>query len=94
MLELGLPREKICLVVNRCDAAQGLQKEGIEKVVGLPVAHTLSNDYHGVSAAARSGSLLKRDTPLGQEIQSLAQRIAGVSPRKPESRGWMKLLRL
>jgi pilus assembly protein CpaE len=92
LLELGVPKERIKLIVNRIDSKQPLREKEIEQAVGLPVARALSNDYASVSGAAMKGLLLDTDSGLGSQIHSLARHITGEELRQPVASGWKKLL--
>jgi len=92
LLEMGVPKERIRLVVNRIDSKQSLREKEIEEAVGLPVARALSNDYAAVSTAALKGLLLGRETDLGRQLHSPACQIAGAEAKQPETSGWKKLL--
>jgi Flp pilus assembly CpaE family ATPase len=92
LLELGLSKDHIGLVVNRIDSKQPLREKEIEQAVGLPVARALSNDYNAVSSAALKGLLLGTDSGLGRQLHSLACHIAGEETREPAASGWKKLL--
>ncbi len=92
-LEMGIPREKIQLVVNRVDAEHSLGLQQIETAVGLPVTCALSNDYEAVNAAILKGELIDMESGLGIELYNLGCRIVGVEPRPTSSSGgWRKIL--
>jgi pilus assembly protein CpaE len=93
LLEMGVPKERIRLVVNRIDSRQPLRQKEIEEAVGLPVARALSNDYAAVSEAAMKGLLLGTETDLGRQLHNLACQIAGADAKQPEVTGWKKLLK-
>jgi Flp pilus assembly CpaE family ATPase len=92
LLDLGVTKDRIGLIVNRIDSKQPLREKEIEQAVGLPVARALSNDYTAVSEAAMKGLLIDTDSGLGRQIHSLACHIAGSEVRQPASSSWKKLL--
>jgi pilus assembly protein CpaE len=94
LLEMGVSKEKIRLVVNRMDSKQPLGEKEIEEAVGLPVACALSNNYTAVSTAALKGLLIAKETDLGRQLHSLARQIAGAETKEPVASGWKKLLGL
>jgi pilus assembly protein CpaE len=92
LLEIGVTKDRIGLIVNRIDSKQPLREKDIEQAVGLPIARTLSNDYSAVSDAAMKGLLINTDSGLGRELHSLACHVAGSEVRQPASSSWKKLL--
>lgn len=92
LLEVGIPKDRIGLIVNRIDSKQPLRAKEIEQAVGLPVIRALSNDYSAVSAAALKGLLLNTDSSLGRELHNLASHVAGEDAAKSAASGWKKLL--
>ena len=92
LLELGVTKDLIGLVVNRIDSKQPLREKEIEQAVGLPVARALHNDYTAVSDAALKGLLLDTGSGLGRQLHTMASSIAGAEVREPAASGWKRLL--
>ncbi len=58
----------------------------VAKLVGLPVAWTLCNDYHLVSRASQDGELVAPKSEMGRQFQGLARHLLAVTERpKPET---------
>ena len=47
MGELGYPRDKVQLVLNRSNAFTGINIANAESVLGRPIAHKVINEYRG-----------------------------------------------
>jgi hypothetical protein len=74
--ELGLA-DKVSLLLNRKNAAhRGLSDTEASQMVGLPIAHTFSNDYPGVQGAILDGVPISQRSSLGQSIMTLARSLA------------------
>jgi pilus assembly protein CpaE len=91
LIELGVERERLRLVVNRADSKGSVQREEIEKGVGLPVRWVLSDDYAAVSAAALKGELLGVDSTLGGELQKLGRHLLGSEAAPEQSARWRRI---
>ena len=85
LADLGL-KDRASLIVNRVVRNKAIPS-GIEDAVGLPVAHTVANDYLGVQSFILDGSpsVLKGD--LRRHLRDLAQMMApgrSVAPAPPK----------
>ena len=78
--QLGYADRQIKLVVNRYQRGSEITAEVISEAVGLPVAHTLANDFASASAAINRGLVLHEAaprSPLTRDLESLAALVAG-----------------
>jgi pilus assembly protein CpaE len=78
--QLGYADRQIKLVVNRYQRGSEITAEVISEAVGLPVAHTLANDFASASAAINRGVVLHEAaprSPLTRDLESLAALVAG-----------------
>ena len=75
MRRIGIPDERVRLLVNRVGAQGGLDAERAGEVVGLPVEWTLENDYNAVRSAAWKGGLVPVETKLGSQMRHLGLQI-------------------
>ncbi len=95
--EVGRDPDTIRLVLNREGARNAIRSQDVEKIVGLPVAASIPNDYDAVTEAALKGELISGGSDLGKTLHSLACDIAGIED-KPSAvgarGGWARLLRL
>ena len=77
---LGYDDRKIQLVLNRYQRDSKITPEVIAEAVGLPVAHTLSNDFASAIEAINRGLMLQDvapRSPLTRDIEALAPLLAG-----------------
>ena len=72
--DLGL-HDKVSLLLNR-KVRNDFSDADVEKLVGLPVAYSFSNDYAGVQGAILNATPVSHESPLGQSIMNLAQSMA------------------
>jgi pilus assembly protein CpaE len=96
LLDSGLDRERLRVILNRAGSRNAVSPKDIERAIGSPVHHTLANDYDAVTEAALVGGLVDSDSRLGQELESLAGRIAGfgAAPERRQESGWKRILKL
>jgi pilus assembly protein CpaE len=90
LCRLGISQETVQLVVNR-EVSNTYRPEEIRKLVGIPVARTLPNDYRSVNSAWVEGRLVPEGSDLGRPLQKFAQDLVGKSDRterREPSRGW------
>ncbi len=89
---LGYDGRKIKLVLNRYQRQSKISADVIAEAVGLPVAHTLSNDFASAIESINRGLMLQDLAPrssLTRDIEALAPLIAGQN-NGPERRGFLR----
>lgn len=84
----GQAAEKVRLVVNRQQDSTPITLDEVERSVGMPVAHTLANDYEAVSAAINTARpvVLNGRSAFARDLRTFAAHVAGISPNG-KSRG-------
>jgi pilus assembly protein CpaE len=91
---LGYDGRKIKLVLNRYQKQSKISADVIAEAVGLPVAHTLGNDFASAIESINRGLMLSElspRSPLTRDIEALAPVISGTS-NGPERRGFLRNL--
>lgn len=83
--QLGFPRERYQVVVNRVQKREGIGVADMEKLFGCAVHASLPNDYFSLHRVVTLGQPLGGDGDLGRSIDSLARRLEGAVA--PEWRG-------
>jgi pilus assembly protein CpaE len=80
MLEqLGFPRGRFEILVNRAGKRDGISKTDIEKLFNCPVHASFPNDYFALHRVVTLGRPLKGDGDLGKAIETLAGQLAGAA---------------
>src|SRR5688572_5165493 len=84
---VGVPAERMKIVLNRASEFGVLSTAQIERVLGFSIAHSVTSDYRGVASAVNSGVPVSalRVTELHRQLESIARGIAGV-PERPSRR--------
>ncbi len=73
--QLGFPRGRFQVVVNRVLKRDGISTADMEKLFGCPVHASLPNDYFALHRVVTLGQPLGGDGDLGKSIESLAKRL-------------------
>lgn len=78
MLEqLGLPKDRFRMVVNRVGKRDGIGTADMEKLFNCPVYSSVPNDYFSLHRVITLGQPLSGDGELGKAIDGLATKLAG-----------------
>jgi pilus assembly protein CpaE len=83
--QLGFPRDRFQVLVNRVDKRDELGTSNLEKLFNCSVHTSLPNDYFSLHRVVTLGQPLAGEGELGKAIEKLAGRLCGVSgdTRKP-----------
>ena len=94
--KLGYPESKIQLVLNRHSGRAPVEESEIERVLSMPVAATVRNDYPRLRQALDEGALLHdiaRTAPVTRDVEALARILFSESrPRPPARPGFLARL--
>ena len=80
--QLGFPKERFHVLVNRLDRREEISIGDIEKLFGCGVHASLPNDYFALHRVVTLGQPLGAENDLGRAIENVARRLCG-SPAKP-----------
>jgi len=75
--QLGFPKERFQVLVNRIDRRNDIGTGDMEKLFGCPVHAQLPNDYFSLHRVVTLGQPLGNDGDLGKSIESVATRLCG-----------------
>jgi pilus assembly protein CpaE len=87
--KLGYPESKIQLVLNRHSGKAPVEESEIERVLSMPVAATVRNDYARLRQALDEGALLHdiaRTAPVTADVEALARALVSESRPRVEPR--------
>lgn len=84
---VGVPAERMKIVLNRASEFGVLSTAQIERVLGFSIAHSVSSDYRSVASAVTSGVPVSslRSEELAQQLEAVARGAAGI-PDRPSKR--------
>ena len=89
MGELGVPDERLMLVLNRANAFTGISPKSVENVLKRPIAYQIVNDYRSAVSSLNSGTPFmarKPDSALGRALLELARLVDQQSVTSTELR--------
>jgi pilus assembly protein CpaE len=78
MNQLGVPRERLMLVLNRANAFTGISAKSVEFVLKTQIAHQVVNDYRTAISSLNSGAPFmsaRPDAALSRAVLELARLI-------------------
>ncbi len=75
--QLGFPKERFQMIVNRMNGREGMSVADIEKLLNCKVHATLPSDYFALHRVVTLGRPLDGDGDLGKALQALAGSISG-----------------
>jgi pilus assembly protein CpaE len=81
--QLGYPRDKVQLLLNRSDASYGIRSQDVERSIGRHIDHTVVSDGRTVVTALNRGQpfvLAMPQAKVSQDVLRVAKRIAGARP--------------
>ncbi len=87
MAQLGVPDERLMLVLNRANAFTGISAKSVESVLKRPIEQQIVNDYRSAISALNSGAPFmanRPDSALGRAVLELA-RLVDQHPASPAS---------
>jgi len=74
---LGFPKDRFQILVNRADKRVDIRIADMEKLFGAPVHAVLPNDYFSLHRVVTLGQPLGAEGELGRSIENIAQRLSG-----------------
>ncbi len=82
--ELGFPKNRFNIVVNRVDRRDEIGLDDMEKLFGAKVHTRLPNDYFALHRVVTLGQPLGPDGDLGKAIENIANRLASSVTSAPK----------
>jgi pilus assembly protein CpaE len=73
--QLGFPRERFNVLVNRADRNDEMSSSDMEKLFGCAVHARLPNDYFALHRVVTLGQPLGNDCELGRSIEMVARNL-------------------
>jgi pilus assembly protein CpaE len=88
-MELGYPRHRLRLVLNRVPKRHDFKLEDVQKSLGIPVCAEIA-DRPEIEEAYTGGRLASPESELGRQFTELTLKVAGVKLEE-KSKGWGSL---
>ena len=81
---MGVPGERLRLIVNRTGSWGSLGLEDVGKIAGVPVSWSLINDYAALRDAVWNGGLVQQGSQLAKQLRELGWSVMGVDAQVAE----------
>ena len=94
LMELGMAKDAVHVVINRAGSAQSLLTQDFSQAIGLPIYRSLDNDYVALNEAWEGAKLLSSEAGLGRQLYELGTAMVGAQQPAPKSprQAWKTLL--
>jgi pilus assembly protein CpaE len=92
---LGYSDSSLNLVLNRYQKSPDITPQVVQETIGLPVSHTLSNDYAAAITAINRGLPLQTVAPrstLTRDIEQMVELLVDKNRMRSKSGFWRNLL--
>lgn len=86
ILESGVSKDRVKLVINRFSKRHGLTREDVEAVLGAEAFGVIPNDYRSLEDAYSREKLLPENSQVRQAIAVLAEKLTGEGEQKPKKK--------
>jgi pilus assembly protein CpaE len=85
---------RVSVVLNRTHKKTLFSTEQVEQILGVPVVHSLANDYPTATKAMSAGGLIKPSTDLGKSFMQLAKGLLESRSSSKAVEGKLKFMEL
>jgi pilus assembly protein CpaE len=95
MGQIGVPDERMALVLNRNKAFTGISIKAAESVLRRPIEHQVVNDYRTAISSLNSGTpfmVNHADSPIGRAVVQLARALSVEQPAPAKAPRLKKLV--
>jgi len=95
MGSLGIPNERLLLLLNRSNAFTGISVKSVENVLRRHIAQQIGNDYRSAISSLNSGTpfmLNRPDSAIGRGVLEFARMIDGQTTTAAEVGGRFELV--
>jgi pilus assembly protein CpaE len=86
---VGVPNDRMALVMNRSNAMTGVSAKSVEAVLKRPIEHTVVNDYRAAITALNTGEpfmLLRSEAGIAGSILEMVRKIDSTVEATPAPR--------
>jgi len=95
MSSLGVPDERLLLLLNRSNAFTGISVKSVENVLRRPISQQIGNDYRSAISSLNSGTpfmVNRPDSAIGRGVMEFARMIDGQTTEAAQAGGRFELV--
>ena len=78
LIDSGYGKNRIRLILNRAPKRLDISPDELERMLGVPIFHTILNDYPELYETYAEGRMLNRNSELGKQIARLAMKLGSL----------------
>lgn len=78
LLEVGYPRERLGLILNRVSSQRDIEPEDVQTMLGISIAGVIEDESSALQEAYREGKLLDPQSRLSQKLSRILRELAGL----------------
>jgi pilus assembly protein CpaE len=82
LIDSGYGKDRIKLILNRAPKRLDIAPDELERMLGVPIFHTILNDYPELYETYAEGRMLNRNSELGKQIARLAMKLGSLEDDK------------
>jgi pilus assembly protein CpaE len=82
LIDTGYGKNRIKLILNRAPKRLDISADEMERMLGVPIFHTILDDYMELYETYAEGRMLNRNSDLGKQIAKLAVKLGSLEPEK------------
>jgi pilus assembly protein CpaE len=86
LIDSGYGKNKIKLILNRAPKRLDISQDELERMLGVPIFHTIINDYPELYETYAEGRMINRNSELGKQISKLAMKLGGIEDERPKDK--------
>jgi pilus assembly protein CpaE len=86
LMDGGYGKERIRLILNRAPKRLDIAPEELERMLGVPIFHTILNDYAELYETYAEGRMLNRNSELGKQVARLAMKLGNLEDDKAKDK--------
>jgi pilus assembly protein CpaE len=86
LIDSGYGKDRIKLILNRAPKRLDIAPDELERMLGVPIFHTILNDYPELYETYAEGRMLNRNSELGKQIARLAMKLGSLEEDKTKDK--------
>ncbi len=86
LIDTGYGKNRIKLILNRAPKRLDISPDELENMLGVPIYHTILNDYAELYETYAEGRMLNRSSELGKQIARLAMKLGSLEDDKTKDK--------
>jgi len=86
LIDSGYGKNRIKLILNRAPKRLDISPDELERMLGVPIFHTVLNDYPELYETYAEGRMINRNSELGKQIARLAMKLGSLEDDKSKDK--------